>query len=130
VVRDGDSLPRLLPDARAQVDAEWAAFLGMIDALPWQGAGTLAMADDTAAGLIGSARVHRERVGATIEPERLLVWGGWRPLCRFLELPEPDVELPHIYDRAEFLGRITGGSIEALQAWRTAQIRADRRAPR
>jgi len=124
-VRKGGSLTHLLSDARAHVDADWAAFLSMIDGLLWEGAGTFAGASARPQDLIDAAAAHRDRVEMVIEPGRLLVWDvreGWGPLCRFLELPEPDVELPHINDRAEFLGRIADGSIEALQSWRAAQV--------
>ena len=49
----------------------------------------------------------------TIAPERLLVWNvaeGWGPLCEFLELPVPEVPLPRINDRTEFLNRIIDSS--------------------
>lgn len=123
-VSNGGSLTHLLSEARARVDPEWASFLSMIDALLWQGDGTFAVAHARPADLIAAGRAHRERVEATIEPDRLLVWDvrdGWAPLCRFLEMPEPEVELPHINDRTEFIGRIADGSIEALKAWRSAQ---------
>lgn len=126
-VRKGGSLMHLLSDARAHVDAAWAAYLAVIDGLLWEGAGTFAQVGARPEELIAAAAEHRERVQATIEPERLLVWDvreGWGPLCRFLELPEPDVELPHINDRAEFLGRIADGSLQALQEWRAAQVSA------
>jgi hypothetical protein len=127
-VRKGGSLTHLLSDARAQVDPAWAAFLGMIDSLLWQGAGTFAGADSGREELMAAARSHRERVEAAIDPERLLVWDvreGWGPLCAFLELPVPDGELPHINDRDEFIGRIADGALAALSAWRAAQVNAE-----
>lgn len=131
-VRKGDSLTRLLSDSRARVDPAWSAFLGMIDALLWEGAGTFAAASETPEDLIMAAQLHRERIEAVIEPERLLVWDpreGWGPLCEFLELPEPDVELPHINDRAEFIGRIADGAIETLSTWRAEQVGSEQAAP-
>ncbi|HUA10532.1 MAG TPA: sulfotransferase [Solirubrobacteraceae bacterium] len=120
-VRNGDSLTRLLSDARARIDPQWSAFLGMIDALLWRGAGTFADARESMDALIETAYAHEASVRAAIPAERLLVWDvreGWEPLCAFLELPVPEVELPHINDRAEFIGRIADGTIEALQRWR------------
>lgn len=127
-VRNGDSLTRLLSDARAHIDPEWAAFLGMIDSLLWRGEGTFALAPESMEALIETAEAHEQKVRAAIPPERLLVWDvreGWEPLCSFLELPVPEVELPHINDRAEFLGRIADGTIAALQQWRAAATAAD-----
>lgn len=126
-VRHGESLTRLLSDARGHVDPEWAAFLGMIDDLLWRGKGTFAGSDHSLRALIDTAEAHRANVCATVPAERLLVWDvreGWGPLCDFLELPVPDVELPHINDRREFLGRIADGSIAALQQWRLAEMQA------
>ena len=127
-VRNGDSLNRLLASARACVDPEWAAFLQMIDALLWEGAGTFAAGHATAEQLIEGMLRHNEDVRRTIAPERLLVWDvreGWEPLCDFLELPVPDVPLPHINDRTEFMNRIVDGALESLIAWRAAQATVD-----
>jgi len=120
-VRKGDSLTRLLSDARGYVDADWAAFLGMIDELLWEGKGTFATSGETLQQMMDTAKAHNDRVKSVIPPERLLTWDvteGWEPLCEFLELPVPEVELPHINDREEFLARIADGTIAALQKWR------------
>jgi hypothetical protein len=127
-VRKGGSLTHLLSDARAKVDPDWAAFLDLIDGLLWQDDGTFALANSEAEDLIAPAREHRERVEAAIDPERLLIWDvseGWGPLCGFLELPEPNVELPHINDRLEFAGRIADGALQALSQWRAEQASAE-----
>ncbi len=48
---------------------------------------------------------HNEMVKRTIPPERLLVYDvsqGWRPLCKFLGVPVPDVDFPRTNSREEF----------------------------
>jgi hypothetical protein len=48
---------------------------------------------------------HIEEVVAAIPKERLLVYEvgeGWGPLCRFLGVPEPQTEFPHVNVRADF----------------------------
>jgi hypothetical protein len=48
---------------------------------------------------------HIEEVVAAIPKERLLVYEvgeGWDPLCRFLGVPEPQTEFPHVNVRADF----------------------------
>jgi len=127
-VRHGESLTRLLSSAQAHVNPEWAAFLGMIDSLLWQDEGTFAAGHGSAGELIDGWDRHVEQVKRSISPERLLVWDvaeGWDPLCEFLALPVPDVPLPHINDRAEFLNRIADSSLAALNAWRAGQALLD-----
>lgn len=126
-VRHGESLMRLLSSAQAHVNPDWHAYLGMIDGLLWRGRGTFASGTEPAQLIEGMIR-HNEEVMRTIPPERLLVWDvreGWAPLCDFLELPVPDVPLPRINDRTEFLNRIVDGSLAALNAWRSEQASVD-----
>ncbi|MBS1518083.1 MAG: sulfotransferase family protein [Bacteroidetes bacterium] len=61
---------------------------------------------------------HTDNVIKKIHPDRLLIFKaseGWDPLCRFLNVPVPDVEFPLSNDRKEFLNRIevigSGGSL-------------------
>ena len=127
-VRNGESLIRLLSSAQACVDPSWRAFLGMIDNLLWRGSGTFAAGHSEPQQLIDAMERHNAAVQEAISPERLLVWDvaeGWEPLCQFLELPVPDVPLPHINDRTEFLNRIIDGSLESLQAWRARESTVD-----
>jgi hypothetical protein len=54
-------------------------------------------------------RAHNEEVQRYIAPERLLVYEvkqGWEPLCRFLELPVPETDFPHVNSRDEFRGML------------------------
>lgn len=51
--------------------------------------------------LVQRFRDHVADVQATIAPERLLTYQvqqGWGPLCKFLEVAEPDTEFPRIND--------------------------------
>ena len=50
-----------------------------------------------------------KEVKSHVPPERLLVFSvkeGWGPLCRFLDLPIPEIEFPNRNDRAEMMDRI------------------------
>jgi len=127
-VRHGESLIRLLSSAQAHVNPSWRGFLEMIDNLLWRGRGTFAAGSAEPRELIDAMERHNAAVKAAIPPERLLVWSvteGWEPLCEFLELPVPDVPLPHINDRTEFLNRVVDTSLESLQSWRAQQSTVD-----
>jgi len=126
-VRHGESLMRLLSSAQAHVNPDWRAYLDMIDSLLWRGRGTFASGAEPAEMIEGMLR-HNEQVRRAIPAGRLLVWDvseGWAPLCEFLELPVPDVPLPRINDRTEFLNRIVDGSLAALNSWRSEQASVD-----
>ncbi len=127
-VRHGESLVRLLSSAQAHVNPAWRAYLKMIDGLLWRDAGTFAGEQATTGELIEGMLRHQEQVTRDIAPERLLVWNvaeGWGPLCEFLELPVPDVPLPRINDRTEFLNRIIDGSLDRLIDWRAREASVD-----
>jgi Sulfotransferase domain len=52
---------------------------------------------------------HNEEVIRTVPKDRLLVFNpssGWEPLCKFLNVPVPDVPFPKSNTKAEFLGRV------------------------
>jgi Sulfotransferase domain len=120
-VRNGESLIRLLSSAQGHVNPRWQGFLSMIDRLLWQDRGTFAGGHAEPQQLIDAMNRHNAEVQASIPAERLLVWNvaeGWEPLCDFLEQPIPDVPLPHINDRMEFLNRIIDTSLASLQEWR------------
>lgn len=51
---------------------------------------------------------HNAKVRAIIPPERLLEYQagqGWRPLCAFLDVPEPDAQYPRVNSTEEFVQR-------------------------
>ena len=116
----GQSLMRLLSDARREIDPRWRRYLELVDRMLWSGAAPFAQGHSPQQLIAGMTR-HNEQVLQTIAPERLLVWEvaeGWGPLCEFLEVDVPSDPLPHANDRETFVGRVTDGAIDALQAWR------------
>ena len=47
---------------------------------------------------------HTAEIIDSVDPERLLVYQvseGWAPLCKFLEVPVPNLEYPRINSRNE-----------------------------
>jgi hypothetical protein len=119
----GRSLMPLLAHARAEVDPRFGRYLELVDRMFWGPQGTFAAGHAEPAQLIEQMLEHHERVKRTVPPERLLVWEvgeGWEPLCDFLEVPVPEDPLPHANDRGEFVERVIGGALDALQAWRAS----------
>jgi Sulfotransferase domain len=117
----GQSLMRLLSDARREIDPRWRRYLELVDRMLWSGEAPFA-AGHSPQHLIQGMRRHNEQVTETIAPERLLVWEvgeGWQPLCEFLGVDVPAEPLPHANDRETFVERVTDGAIDALQAWRS-----------
>lgn len=52
---------------------------------------------------------HNDAVRAEVPAERLLVYelgSGWEPLCKFLDVPVPEEEYPHVNTSAEFQDRM------------------------
>jgi hypothetical protein len=121
----GSSLMPLMAHARAEVDPRFERYLALVDRMFWGPQGTFADGNAEPAQLIEQMQRHHEQVKATVPPERLLVWEvgeGWQPLCDFLEVPVPDGPLPHANDRDTFLGRVIGGALDTLQAWREQNL--------
>lgn len=66
---------------------------------------------------------HSAQVTAAIPANRLLVYrvgDGWEPLCKFLDVPVPDVDFPHINSRSE-----TKAMLAALMAGGGDQLNHD-----
>ncbi|MET2825526.1 sulfotransferase family protein [Mesorhizobium shangrilense] len=65
---------------------------------------------------IARYRAYIEEVQAAVPPEKLLLFKvteGWSPLCRFLDVPEPDEPFPNLNDRAtikKIIAEIINGS--------------------
>jgi len=60
---------------------------------------------------IAAYRRNNEKVRDAISADRLLVFKvaeGWGPLCRFLEVPEPDAPFPRSHPRDEFWAHFGG----------------------
>ena len=87
-------------------------------------AGLLNGEETTDEWMIDAFRRHDEEVRATVPADRLLVWSpkdGWEPLCAHLEVPVPEMPLPHINDSQAYGERIIDGGLLAVQAYRKAQ---------
>ncbi|OAQ99761.1 hypothetical protein LLEC1_05633 [Akanthomyces lecanii] len=62
-------------------------------------------------------REHYEMVRRLVPAEQLLEFDlkdGWEPLCKFLNLPVPDVPFPHVNEETEFLRMLRGLDIMIL----------------
>jgi Sulfotransferase domain len=60
---------------------------------------------------ITAYRANNQKVRDTIPAERLLVFNvaeGWGPLCRFLQVPEPETPFPRSHPRDEFWAHFGG----------------------
>jgi hypothetical protein len=126
-VRHGESLMRLLSSAWGEVDAKWARFLEMVDAMLWTGQGTFANGHASEEALAAGMEAFNERVKRTVPAERLLVWepkDGWEPLCAALDVPVPSEPLPHVNDSEEFVGRVIDGALTGLTAWQQSRVPA------
>jgi hypothetical protein len=62
-------------------------------------------------GVLAAYRRRTEEVCVTIQAERLLVFDvaeGWAPLCRFLDVPVPDVPFPRMNSTEQFWKMVRG----------------------
>src|SRR5438876_4867260 len=125
----GQSLMRLLSDARREIDPRWRRYLELVDRLLWGPRSPFAAGHETPEQLIAGLLAFNERVEETVPADRLLVWqvtDGWEPLCEFLQVPVPSEPLPHENDRETFVARVTDGAIAKLHEWNTgARARLD-----
>jgi len=79
----------------------------MVHAVVWNGVFQGKFEDRDFA--MGVFKDHIERVKQTISPDRLLVYqlgSGWRPLCRFLDLPVPNEPFPSENSTQSFRERV------------------------
>ncbi len=100
IYSEGRSLHRL---ERALLPKRVRDVFAMIDAVIWQG---------TFAGRFGEREYaiqmfndHNAEVKQVVPAEKLLIFRakeGWKPLCAFLGVPEPDSPFPHVNDSAQF----------------------------
>jgi hypothetical protein len=116
----GDSLIRHISDARREVDPRWRRYLELVQRMLWSERSPFGAGDEPDQ-MMAQMQAHNDAVREAIEPERLLVWSvtdGWEPLCEFLEVPVPDMPLPHANDTETFRGRVIDAGLDALFAWR------------
>jgi hypothetical protein len=122
----GDSLISHLSDARREIDPRWRRYLELVDRMLWSEVSPFG-GGDSPEQMMAQMEAHNEAVRRSIAPERLLEWRvteGWEPLCEFLGLPVPDVEMPHANDAETFRGRVVDAALQALTAWRAQQAEA------
>ena len=117
----GEMLIHDLSTAWSRVDPKWASYISLMKAM-WQKSGLMGENEGPGSGAMARAmeRYNREVMGV-VPPERLLVWSpgdGWEPLCDFLEVPVPQVPVPHINDAKQFGERIVDAAVDALNRWR------------
>ncbi len=138
-VRDGDSWARSMREtiweclygdgvvahmnaARCAVDPLWGGWMDTLKDM-WAVRGLLNGKETTDEWMADAMRRYNAEVKATVPADRLLVWNpadGWEPLCDFLELPVPDVAIPHINDTKAFGEIIIDGALEAVRQYRAA----------
>jgi Sulfotransferase domain len=66
-------------------------------------------------GVLAAYRRRTEEVCAAIPAERLLVFNvaeGWAPLCRFLDVPMPDVPFPRMNSTEQFWKTVAANNTE------------------
>jgi hypothetical protein len=100
----GDTLVRHLSDAQTFVDPLWKGYKEMMKEM-WRRTALMNEEDTTLEYLSTAMQRYNAEVERTVPAERLLVWSpkdGWEPLCEFLELPVPDVPLPHVNETSAF----------------------------
>ncbi|MFV0276810.1 MAG: sulfotransferase family protein [Parahaliea sp.] len=92
--------------------------------LIWQRSHRGTMSDRSSA--IAYYQQHIDEVVATVPAERLLVYSvdqGWKPLCEFLDVPEPTTDFPSVNDRAAIkrsIRQIVRGAYTVLGAFAAA----------
>ncbi len=124
----GDMLIQDLSTAWARVDPKWADYITFCKML-WEKSGLLAgeFEGTGTGGMATAMERYNDEVKATVPADKLLVWApadGWAPLCDFLEVPVPDVALPHVNDTKGFGDMITDLALAGLTDWRAQARRA------
>jgi len=118
----GDGLVGHMSIARERIDPDWHGWMSTLRGM-WDARGLLNGKDTTDEFMVEAFNRYVAEVQATVPADRLLTWApkdGWEPLCDFLELPVPEVPLPHINDTEGFGHLIVDGALAAIQNWRNA----------
>lgn len=92
----------ILPYARMALAPEWNDGRGLLDLLE-RFAGTMAW--DDARTMMTAYERHNADVRKTAPRHRPLEWRaeeGWAPICRALDVPEPDLPFPWVNQRSEW----------------------------
>jgi hypothetical protein len=95
------------PLSGSGVDPVFAAVRSTAGEVVWDGVFGGGFTDKRKA--IRAYEENSRRVIDEVDAGRLLVFEvaeGWKPLCEFLGVPEPDEPFPHVNDRAAFAGMI------------------------
>jgi hypothetical protein len=111
-----DTLIRHVSDARTKVDPVWATYIEMMKEM-WRRTNLLDGEATTLEFMATAMARFNDEVRSTVPAERLLEWApkdGWDPLCEFLELPVPDLPVPHINDTDQFVEQIVHFSVQVL----------------
>lgn len=112
-----DTLIRHVSDARTKVDPVWAMYVEMMKEM-WHRTRLLEEEGTSPEFMAAAMERFNAEVRRAIPAGRLLEWSpkdGWEPLCRFLEVPVPDVPLPFVNDTEAFVDQITGFSVAVLR---------------
>lgn len=121
----GDQMQTDLARARARVDADWAAYIELMEEM-WERTGLLGSGPDAAPGeMADEMERYNQEVIDGVPADRLLVWSvaeGWEPLCEFLDLPVPEVPFPRLNDSTQFAERVIDGALITLREWREAEV--------
>lgn len=92
----------ILPYARMALAPEWNEGRGLLDLLE-RFTGTKDWDDATT--MMEAYERHSAEVRQTLPRHRLLEWRaaeGWAPICRALDVPEPDLPFPWVNQRSEW----------------------------
>jgi hypothetical protein len=118
----GDGLVGHMSAAREAIDPLWAGWMNTLREM-WSARGLLNGKETTDEGMAEAFNRYNDEVKATVPADRLLVWhpkDGWEPLCDFLELPIPEVAVPHINDTDAFGWLIVDGALATIQKYRAS----------
>jgi len=111
-----DTLIRHVSDARTKVDPVWALYIETMKEM-WRRTELLDGEATTLEFMATAMERFNDEVRQTVPAERLLEWSpkdDWEPLCNFLELPIPDLPMPHVNDTDQFVEQIVRFSVQAL----------------
>ncbi len=114
----GDTLVRHLSDAQTFVDPVWRTYIEMMKEM-WRRTRLLDGEATTDRFMATAMERYNEEVKRVVPAQRLLAWSpkdGWEPLCEFLEVPVPDVPLPHVNETDAFNEGFVRSAMTSLNA--------------